>query len=80
MEQKIETNLSALWIIAFQLIALKFYYYENDIVNRQLIYQQSALRFHISLRETFSKRVSIRVMSKYDKIAVMQISQVFGTL
>ena len=38
MEQKIETNLSALWIIAFQLIPLKFHYYENNIVNRQLIY------------------------------------------
>ena len=35
-------------------------------------------RFHKSLWEIFSKSVSLRVMKKLDKSALMQISQVFG--
>ena len=34
----------------------------------------------MSIREIFSKLSPIRVMTKHDKSALLQISQVFGTL
>ena len=36
--------------------------------------------FQTSLRETLSKSISLRVMKKYDKIAFMEILEVFSTL
>ena len=41
---------------------------------------ETPLRFNISLREIFSKLESPVMMIKYDKSALMQISQDFGTL
>ena len=41
---------------------------------------RNTLRFHISLREIFSKSRSPRVMKKYDESALMKILRVSGTL
>ena len=38
------------------------------------------LRFHVILGEIFSKSNPLRMMKKHDKIALMEIWQVFGTL
>ena len=40
---------------------------------------ETVLRFHILLIETFSNSISFRVMKKYDKTAVVQISVASGT-
>ena len=44
-----------------------------------MIYE-TPLRFHMSLREIFSKLGSLRVMKKYDESAIMQVLPEFGTL
>ena len=36
-------------------------------------------RFHISIRETFSKSIFVRVIKKNGKGAVIEFSAVFGT-
>ena len=41
--------------------------------------EQAVLRFDMSVRENFSKSVSLTVTSESDKGAVMQISTVLGT-
>ena len=53
---------------------------EQDICHWQSMCYETPLRFNISLREIFSKLESPIMMIKYDKSALMQISQDFGTL
>ena len=40
----------------------------------------SPLTFQISITEIFCESFPLRVIKKYDKSALMQISQAFGTL
>ena len=49
------------------------------VIGSQCI-NKNPLRVQISLTEIFSKWFSLRAMKKYDKSALMQISQVFATL
>ena len=42
--------------------------------------EQTVLRFHILLREKFANSISVKVIKKCDKSAVMQILAVFGTI
>ena len=42
--------------------------------------QQMHQRFHLTLGETFSKLTSLRMMGKGNKSALIEISEVFGTL
>ena len=44
------------------------------------MYQQTVQRFKISLRETFPNLMSLRVMEKYDKTVILQISAGLPTL
>ena len=53
---------------------------EQDNCHWQSMCYETPLRFNISLREIFSKLESPVMMIKYDKSALMQISQDFGTL
>ena len=53
---------------------------EQDICHRQSIRKQKPPRFDLTLGETFSKSITLRMMKKHDKTALREISQVFGTL
>ena len=53
---------------------------QQDTWHPLTMYQQTPLRFHLLLGETFSKSTSLRMMKKHDKSALMEISQVFVTL
>ena len=80
MEQKIEKKLFDFQIIAFELGVANSRNIQQDTGHRQAMCQQIHLRFHLTLRETFSKSTSHRMMKKHDNCAVTDILQVFGTL
>ena len=75
MEQKNEKK-----ITAFESEAANSHNPEQDTCNWRSMFYETLLRFNLSLRETFSKWISLRVMKKFDESALMQILQEFGTL
>ena len=62
------------------MVAASSDYLEENTCDLVSMCKQSAMGFHISLRETFMESVLLRVMKKSDKSAAMHISQAFGTL
>ena len=80
MEQKNQKKLLVLKIIAFESGKANSHNPEQDICHWQSMCYETPLRFNISLREIFSKSRPPRVMKKYDKNALMQILQEFGSL
>ena len=80
MEQKIRQKVFGFMIIAFKLGQADSHNPEQDTCHWQSIWYETLLLFNISLREIFSKSVSLRVMEKYDESTLTQISQVFVTL
>ena len=42
--------------------------------------QQTHLRFHLTPGDIFSESISLRMMRKDEKSALMDVSKVFGTL
>ena len=80
MEQKNEKKFLVLRISAFQSGKANSHNREQGIGHWQSLCYETHLRFNISLRETFSKSGSPRVMKKYDEIFLMQFLQEFGTL
>ena len=67
-------------VIPLASVPVNLPYYEENTCHRQSLCSETILRFHISLRETFSKSFLLIMMKKFEKGAVMQISQLFGTL
>ena len=67
-------------IIAFEFGVANSRNIQEDTLHRQAMCQQTHLRFDLKLVEKFSKSTSLRMMEKDDKSALMDISQVFGTL
>ena len=80
MEQKNEKKVLVLKIIAFDLGTTNSRNPEQDTGHWQWMCYETPLRFNISRSEIFSISGSLRVMKKYDEIALMQILQKFGTL
>ena len=80
MEQKKIQKMLVLKIIAFESGTRNSHNPEQDICHWQSMCYETAPRFNISLRELFSKSGCPRVMKKYHKSALMQISQEFGAL
>ena len=80
MEKKIQKKFFLFNIIEFQLRVANSQNLEHDTCHRQSICKEKYQRFHVTLGETFSKSNSMRMMKKHDKSALMEISQVFGTL
>ena len=67
MEQKIEKKFFVFQIIAFELAITNYGYTEQDTCNRLSICQQTLLRFHLRLGQTFYKSTSLRMMKKHDE-------------
>ena len=80
MEQNNQKNFFVLKIIAFESETANYHNAEQDTCHWQSMFYETPLRFKISLRETFSKWGSLRVMKKCDESVFMQILQEFGTL
>ena len=80
MGQENLKRLFLLKIIAFESGTTNSQSPEQYICHCQSMCYETPLRFNISLREIFSKLESPVMMIKYDKSALMQISQDFGTL
>ena len=80
MEQKIEKNFLVFQILAFELEVANSGNIEQDTTHRESMCKQTPLRFRLTLGETFSKWTFPKMMKKYGKIALMEISELFGTL
>ena len=80
MEQGIDIKFFVFQIIAFELGVTNSCNLEQDICHQLSLCQETPLRFHLKLREIFSKSISLRMMEKHDKCAVSKILQVFGPL
>ena len=80
MEQKIQKKFYVFQIIAFELGVANSRSVQQDTWHWQTMRRQTHQRFHLTLREKFSKSTSLRMLKKDDKSALMEISQVFGTL
>ena len=80
MKQEIGRKCFIFQIIASELRAANSHNSEVDTCHWEWKCWPISPRFCISLRETFSKSVSFRVVKQHDKIALMQISHTFGTL
>ena len=80
MEQKNEKKLLVLKIIAFESAKANSHNPEQDICHWQSMCYETHLRFNISLRDTFSKSKSPRVIKKYDENALIPIWQEFRSL
>ena len=73
MEQKDLKNPLVFKIIAFESGSTNSHSPEEDTCHWQSITYQATLRFHISVREIFSKSGSLRVLEKYDETPLMNI-------
>ena len=80
MERKNKKKLLVLKIIAFESGTTNSHNNEQDTCYWQSMCYKTNLRFDVSLREIFSKSISLRVMKKYDESSLMMILQKFGTL
>ena len=80
MKQKNRKKLLVLDIIPFESGTTNSHTPEQDNCHWQSMCYKTSIRFNISLREIFSKRVSPRVMKKYDESALMQNFEEFGIL
>ena len=78
--KKIKKTFFVFQIIAFILGVANSHKLEHDTCYWQSMCKQTPLRIHLTLEETFSKSTSLGMIKKQDKSALMQISQVFGTL
>ena len=80
IEQKNKKKLLVLKIIAFESRTRNSHNPEQDIGHWQSMCYETPLRFNRSLRQIFSRSGSPIMMKKYDKSALVQISQEFGTV
>ena len=80
IEQKNLKKLLLLKIIAFELGTTNTQNPDWDIYHWQSMCYEAPRRCNISLRETFSKSETPRVMKKSDQSPLMEIPQEFETL
>ena len=80
MGQKNQEMFLILKIIIFVSGTSNSHHREQETCHWQSVCYETPLRFNISLRETFSKSSSLRVMTNYDESAVLQILYKVGTL
>ena len=70
MEKKIVTKFFVFQIISFELGVANSHILERDTCHRQSMCQQTSLRFHLTLGETYSKSTSRRMIKEHDKSAL----------
>ena len=80
MEEKIAKKFFVFQIIAFELGVASSGNVQHNTCHGQVMCQQTHQRFHLTLGETFSKSTSLRLLKEAEKSALMEVSQVSGTL
>ena len=80
MEQKIQKKILTFEITAFELVVANSRDIQQNTWHLEAMCQQTHVRFQLTIGETFSKSTSLRMMKTHDKSALIEISQVFGTL
>ena len=80
MQQKIEKKFFVFQILASELGVANSHNIEQDTCHGHPMCSQTPLIFLRTLGETFSKSNLPEKMKKHEKIALMEISQLFGTL
>ena len=79
MQQKIRKMSFAYEIMAFEIISGNFVYCCRNTCHRQLMREQTVLRFHIRLKVTFSNWIYLELTRKEGNSSAVQISAVLGT-
>ena len=79
MQQKIRKMSFAYEIMAFEIISGNSEYCYRNTCHRQLMREQTVLRFHIRLKVTFSNWIYLKLTRKEGNSSAVQISAVLGT-
>ena len=77
MQRKFQKILRAFEISAFKHVSGTFLNSDENTFYRQSSYYQTVLRFHISLKETFSNSICVALIECYNDRAAVLISAVF---
>ena len=80
MEQKIYKKIFLAYIIAFESGVANSCNVQQDTWHQQAMRQQTHQRFHLALKERFSKSTSLGMMKKHEKSALIEILEVLGIL
>ena len=79
MEWKIKKKSFVFEIIEFEIVAVNSAYCCRNTCHRQLMREQTVLRFYIRLKVTFSKSIYLELTRKEGNSGAVLISAVFGT-
>ena len=79
MQQKIKKNSFASEKMAFEIVAGNSAYCCRNTCRRQLLREQTVLRFFIRLKVTFSSSIYLELTRKEGNSSAVLISAVFGT-
>ena len=79
MQQKIQIKSFVSEIMAFEIVAVNSAYCCRNTCHRQLMREQTVLRFYIRLKLTFSNSIYLEFMGKEGNSGVVLTSAVFGT-
>ena len=64
--------------ITSEFVAVNCLYQQENTCHRYSVCQQTVLRFCIFVRESFGMTITLAVINKYGKGAVLDISRMFG--
>ena len=79
MQQKIQKLSFASEIMAFKIVSENFAYCCRNTCHRQLMREQTVLRFYIRMKVTFSNSIYLELTKKEGNSSAVLISAVFGT-
>ena len=79
MQYKIKKKSLSFEIMAFEIVAVNSAYCCRNTCHRQLMREQTVLRFHIKLKVTFSNSIYLELTRKVGNTGAVLISAVFGT-
>ena len=79
MQWKIKKESFVSEIMAFELVGVNSAYCCRNTGHRQLIRWQTVLRFHVTLKVTFSNSIYLELTRKECNSGALLISAVFGT-
>ena len=79
MQSKIEKKFFVSGIMAFEIVAVNSTDCCGNTCHRQLLREQTVLRFHIRLKDTFSNSIYVELTRKEGNSGAVVISVVFGT-
>ena len=65
--------------MAFEIVAVNSEYCYRNTRHRQLMFEQTVLKFHIRLKQTFCNSIYLELTRKEGNTAAVLISAVFGT-